>query len=137
MNTLAFIKALGGNGGGGGSSLPTDPAQDGTYNLQNTVSSGKGTLSWVSGSSSGGALVVNVTEPETGLYVCDQKAGEILAACKTGIVVFVETSEGEETVSVCTLASLSDGEYLFKPGTANYSYVASSSTDYPTYADLH
>ena len=104
MNTLAFIKALGGNGGGGGSS-------------------------------SGGVLVVNVTEPETDLHVCDKTAGEILAACKTGIVVFVETYEGEENVMVCTSAYWADGEYSFKPGTANYSYVASSSTDYPTYDD--
>lgn len=44
----------------GGSDLPDDPAQDGTYNLQNTVSSGTGTLSWASGSSGGGVLVVNV-----------------------------------------------------------------------------
>ena len=87
------------------------------------------------GSSGGGVLVVNVTEPEADLHVCDKTAGEILAACKTGIVVFVETSGGEEHVSVCTSASLSGGEHVFKPGTANYIYVASSSTDYPTYDD--
>lgn len=87
------------------------------------------------GSSGGGVLVVNVTEPEADLHVCDKTAGEILAACKTGIVVFVETSEDEETVRVCTSASLSGGEYTFKPGTANYSYGASSSTGYPTYDD--
>ena len=65
MNTIALIKGLSGNGGGGGSSLPTDPAQDGTYTLQNTVSSGTGTLSWASGGSSGGVLVVNTTWGDT------------------------------------------------------------------------
>ena len=54
---VALAKGLGGSGGGG-SSLPTDPAQDGTYNLQNTVSSGTGTLSWASGGSSGGGVLV-------------------------------------------------------------------------------
>lgn len=133
--TLAVANALGGNGGGG-SSLPTNPAQDGTYNLQNTVSSGTSTLSWASGGSSGGGvLVVNVTEPEADLHVCDKTAGDMLAACKTGIVVFVETYEGEENVMVCTSANFSGGEYSFKPGVANYSYVASSSAGYPTYDD--
>ena len=87
------------------------------------------------GSSGGGVLVVNVTEPEADLYVCDKTAGEMLAACKTGIVVFVETGESEEKVAVCTSASLDDMGYLFKRGTANYGYSASSSTDYPTYDD--
>lgn len=104
--TLAMAAALGGGNSGGGG-----------------------------GGGSSGALVVNVTEPEADLHVCDKTAGEILAACKTGIVVFIETYEGEETVSVCTFASLSDGEYTFKPGVANYGYSASSSTDYPTYDD--
>lgn len=45
----------------GGSDLPDDPAQDGTYNLQNTVSSGTSTLSWAGGSSGGGVLVVHET----------------------------------------------------------------------------
>ena len=44
----------------GGSDLPDDPAQDGTYNLQNTVSSGTGTLSWASGGSGGGVLVATI-----------------------------------------------------------------------------
>jgi hypothetical protein len=35
-------------GGGGGSSLPTDPAADGTYFLSNTISSGVSTKAWVS-----------------------------------------------------------------------------------------
>lgn len=90
---------------------------------------------WAAPNGGGGVLVVNVTEPEADLHVCDKTAGEMLEACKTGIVVFVETSEGEEIVSVCTSANLSDGEYWFKPGTANYTYVASSSTGYPTYDD--
>ena len=34
--------------GGGGSSLPTDPAADGTYFLSNTISSGVSTKAWVS-----------------------------------------------------------------------------------------
>ena len=35
-------------GGGGGASLPTDPAADGTYFLSNTISSGVSTKAWVS-----------------------------------------------------------------------------------------
>lgn len=66
---IALIKAFGG-GGGGGSSLPTDPASDGTYVLQNTVSSGAGTLSW--GSGGGGDFVVIKT---TGVQ--DMDSGDV------------------------------------------------------------
>ena len=64
MNTIALIKGLAGNGGGG-SSLPTNPAQDGTYALQNTVSSGTSTLSWASGGSSGGGVLVVNSDIQT------------------------------------------------------------------------
>ena len=49
----------------GGSDLPDDPGTDGIYTLQNTVSSGTGTLSWESGGSGGGVLVVNATWGDT------------------------------------------------------------------------
>ena len=50
--------------GGGGSSLPDNPAEDGTYVLQNTVSGGTDTLSWASGGSSGGGVLVVHSEYE-------------------------------------------------------------------------
>ena len=67
----------------GGSDLPDDPAQDGTYNLQNTVSSGTGTLSWASGSSGGGVLVVNEDENST----LDKTYAEIKSASNDSVVL--------------------------------------------------
>lgn len=46
----------------GGDALPDDPSADGTYALQNTVEDGESTLSWASGSSGGGVLVVTDTD---------------------------------------------------------------------------
>lgn len=128
--TLALLKALG--GGSGGSGLPST----GSASVGDVLSlDSNKDPQWAAPSGGGGVLVVNVTEPEAGLHVCDKTAGEIMVACKTGIVVFVETSESEEYVMVCTSAFLADGEYVFKPGTVNFGYVASSSTGYPTYDD--
>ena len=134
MNTIALIKGLSGNGGGGGSSLPTDPAQDGTYTLQNTVSSGTGTLSWVSGGSSGGVLVVNITYDEgTGKYTCDKTAAEIWAANPDNRVVFVEQYEGGSQFYCITTCYVSSEGYAFSAGESNgeLRFHAVNGTDYP------
>lgn len=125
MNTIALIKGLAGNGGGG-SSLPTNPAQDGTYALQNTVSSGTSTLSWASGGSSGGgALVVNVT----GAYgVCDKTAGEMFAAFSKGPIIINYDGEGVyEIVYSCIIEGTS---YTFN--TMENQFKASSAEGYPS-----
>ena len=78
----------------GGSDLPDDPAQDGTYNLQNTVSSGTGTLSWASGSSGGGVLVVKFTSGRDG-WTCDKTYAEIVSAITSGTPVMCLTENSE------------------------------------------
>lgn len=70
----------------GGSDLPDDPAQDGTYNLQNTVSSGTGTLSWASGSSGGGVVVEMYYDNDLSCFVTDKTAEQIVQAASTGPV---------------------------------------------------
>lgn len=70
----------------GGSDLPDDPAQDGTYNLQNMVSSGTGTLSWASGGSSGGVLVVHLETTDGETWSSDKSRAEILTAMSNGPV---------------------------------------------------
>ena len=133
MNTIALIKGLSGNGGGGGSSLPTDPAQDGTYTLQNTVSSGTGTLSWASGGSSGGGVLL-VTDTDGTL---DKTAAEILTAFETNTVVIKAAGEDDGTpyidAGVIVDAHVFGNDYSFGILMGNYStYTASSGTDYPT-----
>ena len=103
-------------GSGGGSSLPTDPAQDGTYNLQNTVSSGTSTLSWASGGSSGGVLVVNITNGtsnKTWQAIWDAYASG--AGCK-----FVENFD-EYTTAEWYLATVKEdrGSYIVELFTAD------------------
>lgn len=90
----------------GGSDLPDDPAQDGTYNLQNTVSSGTGTLSWSSGSSGGGVLVVHV-DADTGT-VLDKTWAEIYAAAQAGPVILLDAPAVYYLVSV----GGGEGEYF-------------------------
>ena len=128
---VALAKGLGGSGGGGGSSLPSDPAQDGTYNLQNTVSSGTGTLSWASGSS-GGVLVVNVSyDYDTDVYTCDKTASKMWSAFTTGIIVFSLSADGTEQKSVCTMASYGVDGYAFDNARGDFNLVAENGTDYP------
>lgn len=79
-------------GGGGGSSLPTDPGTDGTYVLENTVSSGTGTLSWGSGGGGGGSVVnvpitVETAEDET-LYTLGLTWAEIDELTDAGAVLY-------------------------------------------------
>ena len=114
------------------SDLPDDPAQDGTYNLQNTVSSGTSTLSWASGGSSGGGvLVVNDTDG-----TLDKTAAEILTAYENGLVLIKASGEDEGTpyVDIGTLvdAHVSGSDYSFGIFMGNYAYYeASSGTAYP------
>lgn len=129
--TIALIKALGGSGGG--SSLPTDPAQDGTYNLQNTVSSGTSTLSWASGSSGGGVLVVHDVEGTL------DKTWQEIHDCDFGVIK--TGTDGDITYMPIINVWRDDNEYGV--GAYNTSgetpvtiyFIASSPSGYPAYSE--
>ena len=134
MNTIALIKGLAGNGGGG-SSLPTNPAQDGTYALQNTVSSGTSTLSWASGSSGGGVLVVHQDENGT----LDKTWQEI----HDGMPAVIIADDGDDRYAYCvqSVTKAPDGtSFIVTVGSMadntayTDNYVASSASGYPTLA---
>ena len=108
-----------------GTSLPDDPAQDGTYNLQNTVSSGTGTLSWASGSSGGGVLVVHEDENKA----LDKTWQEIHDAMLQGLVVISSTDGDNSFLTVCTQVQNNEVEYFV---ISNDSYVTDSPNGYPT-----
>lgn len=116
--------------GGGGSSLPDTPAEDGTYALQNTVAGGEGTLSWASGGSSGGGvLVVNATKSGTTI-TCDTKASVMYAAFEAGTPIIIKRNDGYECV--CIGCMLDEYGYLFSvafPESA--AYGADTGDDYP------
>lgn len=124
---IALIKAFGGGGGGGGSSLPTDPASDGTYVLENTVSSGTGTLSWGSGGGGGGGiLIVHDTEG-----TLDKTYAEIKAALAAVIVtatndLWYPVKYDEDSGYMVTVMGQGFGGSL----TVN-DYVADTADDYP------
>ena len=107
----------------GGSDLPDDPAQDGTYNLQNTVSSGTGTLSWASGSSSGGVLVVHDVEG-----TLDKTWQEIWDAAGTGPAYILLSDSGERDCELIT-AVIASGHSLSTA--SGVFYAAESANDYP------
>ena len=121
----------------GGSDLPDDPAQDGTYNLQNTVSSGTGTLSWASGGSSGGGVLVvhdvNGTLDKTWQEIAD--AGFAVCYVQPALPIMPEY--------VYVLCSIKDDEeepYVQFYCGANEAgkmrqYDATSKNDYPVYVD--
>ena len=125
MNTIALIKGLAGKGGGG-SSLPTTPAQDGTYNLQNTVSSGTGTLSWASGGSSGGGVLVVGTTVSENRVICDKTCKEMWDAMKTGGVLV----DGTTFVYTIVYATNDDG-YTFCTYNENITFDGVNDDDYP------
>lgn len=137
--TLAVANALGGNGGGG-SSLPTDPAQDGTYNLQNTVSSGTGTLSWASGSSGGGVLVVHETISE-GTHTLDKTWKEISDAANAGtIIYFISQTEGDEGYIMYAQRIMYDGvaycSYFSSISATVYAaFESETENGYPSYTE--
>lgn len=126
----------------GGPDLPDDPAQDGTYNLQNTVSSGTGTLSWASGSSGGGALKVGVTETESGnetTYTLDKTWKQISDTVNGGGVAYTMpiTDFGDNNmeayIDVLTYwSSSSDNGYVVKFGKGP-NYTAAEENGYPSY----
>lgn len=139
MYTIALIKGLIGNGGGG-SSLPTDPAQDGTYNLQNTVSGGTSTLSWASGSSGGGVLVVNGTWDDEGTTctldktwqeIHDGGFGVVASDVGDGIGYYYISSissmpfSGQYVVSACSLSS---------EGVSQLNFSTNSASGYPVFS---
>ena len=111
-----------------GTSLPDDPAQDGTYNLQNTVSGGTGTLSWASGSSGGGVLVVHADENGT----LDKTWAEINTAAQTGPVILYDAPSVSYLVAV---ADGGEGEYLAaffgSFGASIDEYTTNSESGYP------
>lgn len=82
------------------------------------------------GGTGGGVLVVNVTIID-GVRTCDKTAGEIWAAFQTGLVYFAESENGDIVyMSMCSAADHKDGYSFY---TVGGSYIASESTDYPTW----
>lgn len=112
----------------GGSDLPDDPAQDGTYNLQNMVSSGTGTLSWASGSG-GGVLVVTATNG-----TLDKTWTEIKNAMLSGGASIVQSDGGVVTVIGAYHDSAENKYYCVSGMVGDYApaYRADSASDYPT-----
>lgn len=120
---------------GGGSDLPADPSTDGTYTLQNTVSSGSGTLAWGAGN------IIVVHDNET-LDKTWQEIHDYLAAGKVVISVFDELGAGEtgEVIQyVFTRANFEQDVYkLFAISVAQGSpdiaeYDAANADDYPAF----
>ena len=117
-----------------GGALPDDPSTDGTYALQNTVSSGTGTLSWASGGSSGGVLVVHDTDG-----TLNKTFKEINDASNSGclIVVLYDDAYWYQAGPIDTenlymafnrlLVAVHDTSYYMP----TREYVAESENDYP------
>lgn len=105
----------------GGSDLPDDPAQDGTYNLQNTVSSGTGTLSWASGSSGGGVLEISVDSDTSALNKTWQEIHDAVMSGKLCIMM-------EELANNVFLHIVTDVFMTLNPGGAITYGVSSGST---------
>lgn len=81
------------------------------------------------GSSSGGVLVVNVTEGSGGTNVCDKTAAEMYQAFQDGLVKFYDGNG----YSLCVGAGNVTGYgYYFIPGGSEATYHADNGTDYPT-----
>ena len=110
-----------------------------TYNVELTRESIDGHLEYKKkfnmkgdiGSSGGGALVVNVTTVDEEM-ICDKTAGEMWAACQTGVVIFrLEPYEGHVMVELLTNAYLdSESGYSFDSYTVSVS--ADTENDYPS-----
>ena len=93
-----------------GINLPDDPTQDGTYNLQNTVSSGTGTLSWASGGSSGGGVVVEMYyDNDLSCFVTDKTAEQIVQAASAGPVSMHYYSDDDALDMYCPVIIKSMG----------------------------
>lgn len=123
-------------GGGGGSDLPDTPAQDGTYTLQNTVSSGAGTLAWVSGG--GGENLVVHMDADT--FTLDKTWQEIFTAVSTGISASV-SSAMDAVAELCPIVKVFSGDdgYCVSAAAIDntgyssvvYTYIATTANDYP------
>lgn len=161
---IALIKAMGGSGGGsslpsvsstdngdvltvvngawdkaapsGGSDLPDTPAQDGTYTLQNTVSSGSGTLAW-------GADMFFELHLDEETWAFDKTWQEIYDALSAGKVGFFpmvyyapEDNTVQANVNFVTLAYQDFAENnfvisgLYSNNLSNIGY-ADTANDYP------
>ena len=127
-------------GGGGGSSLPADPASDGTYVLENTVSSGAGTLSWGSGGGGSGILIVHDTDGTLDKTYAEIKAAGV-AVIDAGakeewngayryywVVEYAEYTEDNSTEYVINATGV-DYSLAGKPGFI--SYLAENEDGYP------
>lgn len=123
--------------------LPATPGSNGTYTLQNTVSSGTGTMSWASGGSSGGGvLVVNLTDDTTQI-VADKTAGEIYEAYLSGKAIIAHSVEpladpyvqdNYFTVTVVAyIENVAEQAYGFIMDRDDNIYYADTANDYPTF----
>lgn len=123
----------------GGSDLPDDPAQDGTYNLQNTVSSGTGTLSWASGGSSGGVYTANITWSEDfSSATLDKTWQEIYNACTRGPVFLLGSDSGGRLVyTVYNVVLLDTGKYTVfaNCGPDLLNFQTDTNTGYPIFSE--
>lgn len=70
--------------------LPDSPTVNGTYNLQNSVSSGTSTLSWANGGSSGGVLVDSSSSGST--VTLSKTYKEIKDGAYTGCLLHTDES---------------------------------------------
>ena len=118
------------------SSLPEVTASDKGKYLKANESTGD--PEWASGGSSGGGvLVVNVTEPEPDIYVCDKTAAEMYAAMTSGGIVFVTSASGLENMTGCILAVYSqENGYFFEDSAGDYNFSAKNGTDYPSASSI-
>ena len=81
------------------------------------------------GGSSGGVLVVNVTE-SSNVYTCDKTAGEMKTAFENGVLLIKQT-EGDSYYEEPCLGFMYNGGYTFN--SSSYAYTAQSESDYPSY----
>lgn len=114
----------------GGDALPDNPGSDGTYALQNTVSSGTGTLSWASG---GSAMVVNSSWDEAAeMYVLDKTWKEIRDAACAGTLVFIRQYSdlyGYDEMDLATGIYINGGQYSVQCDRGTYD--TNNENDYP------
>lgn len=125
-------------GGGGGTEVVANPTLAGTEADLTGLQVGDTKYKVPAGGGGGGALVVNVTETESGqdyVYTCDKTAQEILTALESGVVVFkydygyIETCIGGGHVL--------DAYQFARGGTSPGAspFTAFQLTDYPSYVD--
>lgn len=87
------------------------------------------------GGGTGGVLVVNLIESETG-YTCDKTAAEIMDGVNNGAVIFKSAGEDFTDISYVIGVSYSEADgYTFgvlaNGNNTQFYYAAASGTDYP------